>query len=326
MNIRNHSSMTASFILAAAALYAAPASAQATRTWVSGVGDDVNPCSRTAPCKTFAGAISKTAAGGEINCLDPGAYGAVTITKALAIVCQYTEGGAVSTLGTNGITVNALATDDVFLSGVDLEGAGTGLNGIRFIAGRALHVKNSIIRKFGGSNGTGILFAPSAASKLYVVDSAITDNGNGATGGGIRIQPTGASGSARVTLQNVRVDNNANSGFRIDTTANTAAAGISAVIDGGSFSGNSDGIFVNTPVGNSSAVLLLRNAVVANNSATGISAAGNSTRIRVTGSAIHGNTLGLAFGGTGIINTFGDNVLEGNGTDGTFTGLALPKK
>src|SRR5438477_3797204 len=46
--------------------------AQATRTWVSGVGDDVNPCSRTAPCKTFAGAISKTAGGGEIDVLDPG--------------------------------------------------------------------------------------------------------------------------------------------------------------------------------------------------------------------------------------------------------------
>src|SRR3989440_10882628 len=71
----------------------ASASAQATRTWVSGVGDDANPCSRTAPCKTFPGAISKTAAGGEINCLDPGGFGAVTITKSIAIKCHYTEGG-----------------------------------------------------------------------------------------------------------------------------------------------------------------------------------------------------------------------------------------
>ena len=61
------------------------AAAQASRTWVSGVGDDVNPCSRTAPCKTFAGAISKTTAGGEIDALDPGGYGAVTITKAITI-------------------------------------------------------------------------------------------------------------------------------------------------------------------------------------------------------------------------------------------------
>src|SRR5574338_693370 len=77
------------------------ANAQATRTWVSGVGDDANPCSRTAPCKTFAGAISKTAASGEINCLDPAGYGAVTITKAITIDCVHTEGGVLAAL-TNG--------------------------------------------------------------------------------------------------------------------------------------------------------------------------------------------------------------------------------
>src|SRR5687767_13637306 len=85
----------------------APAHAQATRTWVSGVGDDVNPCSRTAPCKTFAGAISKTAARGEINCVDAGAFGAVTITKSMAIVCQYNEAGVLATVGGSGIIVNA---------------------------------------------------------------------------------------------------------------------------------------------------------------------------------------------------------------------------
>src|SRR5215218_8955642 len=84
----------------------ASASAQATRTWVSGVGDDVNPCSRTAPCKTFAGAISKTAAGGEINCLDPGGFGGVTITKSLTISCEGVTGGTLVS-GTNAIVVNA---------------------------------------------------------------------------------------------------------------------------------------------------------------------------------------------------------------------------
>src|SRR3569833_3224253 len=73
--------------------YAGPAYAQATRTWVSGTGDDANPCSRTAPCKTFAGAISKTAAGGEINCIDTGGYGAVTITKSITIDCTSTDAG-----------------------------------------------------------------------------------------------------------------------------------------------------------------------------------------------------------------------------------------
>src|ERR1043166_569185 len=85
-------------------LAAAPASAQATRTWVSGVGDDVNPCSRTAPCKTFAGAISKTAIDGEINCLDPGGFGAVTITKSITIDCTGTF-GSVLAAGTSGIII-----------------------------------------------------------------------------------------------------------------------------------------------------------------------------------------------------------------------------
>src|SRR5215212_11724175 len=92
-------------------LASAPASAQATRTWVSGVGDDANPCSRTAPCKTFAGAISKTANGGEINCLDPGGFGGLTIGKSLTIKCHYTEGGAL-VAGTNGIVINATSTDN----------------------------------------------------------------------------------------------------------------------------------------------------------------------------------------------------------------------
>src|SRR6188472_965124 len=104
------------FALCIAILVGLPtgAYAQATRTWVSGVGDDVNPCSRTAPCKTFQGAISKTAAGGEISVLDPGGFGALTITKSLTI-----DGtGQVSSIlssGTNGITINALSTDKVYL-------------------------------------------------------------------------------------------------------------------------------------------------------------------------------------------------------------------
>src|SRR6201991_3337060 len=81
------------------------AHAQATRTWVSGVGDDANPCSRTAPCKTFAGAISKTAAGGEINCLDPGGFGTVTITKSMTIDCSATLGSILAS-GTNGVNIN----------------------------------------------------------------------------------------------------------------------------------------------------------------------------------------------------------------------------
>src|SRR5437764_11294128 len=117
-------------VLALIALVAPTAAfGQASRTWVSGVGDDANPCSRTAPCKTFAGAISKTASGGEINCLDPGGFGGVTITKSIAIKCHYTEGGVLVS-GTNAIVVNAAATDKVVLRGLDINGFGTGLNGL----------------------------------------------------------------------------------------------------------------------------------------------------------------------------------------------------
>src|SRR5467141_2480608 len=116
------------------------AHAQASRTWVSGVGDDANPCSRTAPCKTFAGAISKTAAGGEIDALDPGGFGAVTITKAITI-----DGGGGQVAGilaalTNGINVAAGAADIVTLRNIQLNGAGTGLIGINYTSGLGLIV------------------------------------------------------------------------------------------------------------------------------------------------------------------------------------------
>ena len=109
--------------------------AQATRTWVSGVGDDVNPCSRTAPCKTFAGAISKTATNGEINCLDPAGYGAVTVTKSITIDCEDTQGSILSA-GTTGVIINMAAGDakKAFrLRGVSINGAGTGTFGIRVL-------------------------------------------------------------------------------------------------------------------------------------------------------------------------------------------------
>src|SRR3978361_347145 len=111
------------FALVTPLLAAAPASAQATRTWVSGVGDDVNPCSRTAPCKTFAGAISKTAASGEINCIDPGGFGALTITKAITVSCNGVEAGVLVS-GTNGIVVAAGVNDVVVLKGLDFVGVG----------------------------------------------------------------------------------------------------------------------------------------------------------------------------------------------------------
>ena len=128
-----------------------PASAQAPRTWVSGGGDDANPCSRIAPCKTFAGAISKTAPGGEIDALDPGGFGALTITKAITI----DGGGQVASVlvaGTNGIVVSAGAGHTVTLRNLRINGvAGTGtggLTGVQFVNGAALHIENCTIFGF----------------------------------------------------------------------------------------------------------------------------------------------------------------------------------
>src|SRR5438034_6561564 len=122
------------FVLLAAAL----GFGQASRTWVSGVGDDANPCSRTAPCKTFAGAISKTAPGGEIDALDPGGFGAVTITKAITIDGGGGQVASVLVSGTNGIVISAGGNDVVILRNLRINGLnGSGLNGIRWIAGKA---------------------------------------------------------------------------------------------------------------------------------------------------------------------------------------------
>src|SRR5437867_12215423 len=109
-------------------VFASLAQAQATRTWVSGVGDDVNPCSRTAPCKTFAGAISKTATGGEIDVLDPGGYGAVTITRSITIDGSNTQ-ASVLAAGTNGIIING-AGIEVTIRGLAINGFTTGIKGI----------------------------------------------------------------------------------------------------------------------------------------------------------------------------------------------------
>jgi hypothetical protein len=157
----------------------ASASAQATRTWVSGVGDDANPCSRTAPCKTFAGAISKTANGGEINCLDPGGFGGVTIGKSLTIKCQYTEGG-VLVAGTNAIVINATATDKITLRGLDINGTGVGapisLVGVKILSAKHVNIFDSEIYRF----QAGVVQAPTSAATTSVLrGNHIHDNGVG---------------------------------------------------------------------------------------------------------------------------------------------------
>src|SRR4051812_49309391 len=186
--------LTALGAMCAPVLFSAPAQAQATRTWVSGVGDDVNPCSRTAPCKTFAGAISKTAVNGEINCLDSGGFGSVTITKSITIKCEGVIGGILAS-GTFGVNINdsGSATPNtaiVTISGLDIEGVGTGTNGIQFLAGATLHVHKTQIRGFrqNRASGNGTSITPSSGvAEIYVSDSYITDNGSNIISGRIGV-------------------------------------------------------------------------------------------------------------------------------------------
>jgi hypothetical protein len=295
--------------VAATMAYSTPASAQATRTWVSGTGDDVNPCSRTAPCKTFAGAISKTAAGGEINCLDPGGYGAVTIVKSMTIDCSYTEGGALA--AGNGITVNMpAATDVTFLRGLDIFGVNPPTHGVRFVNNGTLHIEQSIIRRFNSLNSFGVSFQPSGAAQLYIRDTTIAENGNGASGGGILIQPTGAGGSARVLLDDVRLRNNANQNLRIDSTGNTGA-GLNVVVNDTTMSGSATGMSVLGPAGTTAVTVMLTDSRIHGNTTVGLAADGTATVIRVGNTTITGNTVGVT-SGSALLNSFGTNRNFGN--------------
>ncbi|HEY1475222.1 MAG TPA: hypothetical protein VGF53_14190 [Pseudolabrys sp.] len=173
---------------------AGSAQAQATRTWVSGVGDDANPCSRTAPCKTFAGAISKTAPAGEIDCLDPGGFGAVTITKSLTIRCVALEAGVLVS-GTNGINIVAGAADQIVLYGLDIEGLGTGIDGVKIFSAGAVYIFNTTIHHFTG-NGVN-MNSTVASSRVFIQDSIITENA-----GGVNVNGNGVAnvGSISKTL------------------------------------------------------------------------------------------------------------------------------
>lgn len=154
------------------ALPTTAAMAQATRTWVSGVGDDANPCSRTAPCKTFAGAISKTAAGGEINVLDPGGFGGVTITKSITIRADGIESGVLVS-GTSGITINAGVNDQIVLQGLDIEGLsnGTSVHGINVLAAKDVIIIDCEIRGFNSASSAGIRVNNSVANAAVTVEN-----------------------------------------------------------------------------------------------------------------------------------------------------------
>ncbi len=170
----------ATALIAVMTLLSTAAQAQATRTWVSGVGDDVNPCSRTAPCRTFAGAISKTALGGEINALDAGGFGSVTITK--SIVLDGSSGVIAGVLfwGTTGIIVNAPADSTVVLRNLDLTGALSGIAGIRIVKAGQVFIDNVKIQS---AINAGIQVQEGAGSRVFVQNSSLVSVANPSASG-----------------------------------------------------------------------------------------------------------------------------------------------
>lgn len=205
-------SKTLRFLCTAAVVagFSTLARAQASRTWVSGVGDDANPCSRTAPCKTFAGAISKTAAFGEINVLDPGGFGAVTITKSISIISDSIEAG-VLVAGTNGIVVSVASTDRVVLDGLDFDGLGTGLNGIDVIGSGNIFVRNC---KINGFTQNGVNIVGTANARVLIENSQIFSNA-----GGVNVQGAGGAANSAAILHSI-VDSNSSFAVQANGAAN----------------------------------------------------------------------------------------------------------
>lgn len=283
------------------ALLAASAHAQATRTWVSGVGDDANPCSRTAPCKTFAGAISKTAPSGTISVLDPGGFGAVTITKSITIETDGQLAGVVNA-GTNGVIVNAAATDVVTLRGLQMNGVLTGINGIRFLAGGRLIVEDCAIQSV---TGNGIDISPTTAMKALIRNTTISRVSGGSA---ISVTP-GVGGSANVTIENSRLFANKNGLTVVSGTASVDNSVISA--------SEQNGIFANST--GATVVINVNDSRVTNNGAVGIRSLNPTSSIFVSNSIITGNGTGVAALSGGNLSTYKNNSLVNNTTQGTFS-------
>ena len=277
-------------------LSASVASAQATRTWVSGVGADANPCSRTAPCKTFAGAISKTAAGGEISVLDPGPYGAITITKAITIDGQGQIASILHTLNSSGVIVNAGVNDRVTLRNIAIQGAGTGGSGIRFLAGKQLIVQNVNITGF---VTFGIEMNRSAAGSMFVEDTVITNTTSDTTTTGIRV--TSSSGLALVTIDNVRLEGLQHG---VDAAANARVNISHSVVSGNSGSGLLASVF--------SAVINADNNEIGFNDVAGVNASVSGATIRLSNNTIFNNSSGIVIAAGGTVASDGSNRVAGN--------------
>ena len=274
--------------------FATLAQAQATRTCVSGTGDDANPCSRTAPCKTFAGAISHTGANGEIDALDPGGFGVVTITKSITIDGTTGAGfGGILAAATNGVIINDAGSNsiNVTLRNLSIDGNGSGLDGIKFASGRRLVIENCTVFGF---TSDGLEISPSSGTNFNV-----TVNNSSFFRNNIGIRQATAVGTLNCSYDRVNVSQNTSDGFQ--TTGGTANIHRSVFdSNGGNGISASNGAVVNATDNESTS------------NTNGFNCATPST-MRLNNNTAYRNTTGVT--GTGTIQSFINNEVIGNGTD-----------
>ena len=299
--MKTHSSLKLLLLSGICLAAATGVNAQATRTWVSGVGDDVNPCSRTAPCKTFAGAISKTAAGGEISVLDPGGFGAVTITKSITINGGGELAGVLSS-GTTGITINsstASNTDDVVLRNLDINGAGNGTNGINILRARMVHIENCTVS---GITGVGINVVPNNATSsviVHVTNSTLRKCNTG----GVFAKPSVAGPVAFVHLDRVHTDGNLGFGVRAELGGSITAFNSVSSRNGG------DGFSTLNANGAAGASLFLYGCVSTGNGGNGVLSNGTNSLVCVESSKISLNNLKGLARPSGTLQSSGNNAV-----------------
>jgi hypothetical protein len=289
---------------------AVPAQAQSIRTFVSVAGSDGNPCSITQPCRHFSAAVAVTAAGGEVDALDPGAYGSFAISQAISI-----EGQGWSYVAPPGngaaITINAGPSDKVSIHGVSLNGVGAAGStiGIKFNSGGGLSVQDSLIQNFTNS---GIAFIPSAStpSRIAVSNTRVTNN----AAVGIAITPSG-NGPVAGVLDRVEIINNSSTGLNV--IGNTGA--INVIVTDSVCAGNGDDGIASTGSGGATNVFV-RNSTIAGNgfnnngpqAVNGLFATGPGGQIVVTRSTITANAVGWATGNPAVVVSYDDNNIDGN--------------
>ena len=238
--------------------------------------------------------------------------GAVTITKSISIVCNGVIGGVLAA-ASNGIIINAGAADIIVLRGLDIDGVGSGFSGIRFLAGAALFVQDTVIRNFRSGNATGIEFIPAGASELYVTNTEVTSSTNGIT-----VLPT-ATGSAKAILDRVQASNGT-TGIRFQSAS--AAGLVNGTVTNSIIAGNSgNGLVVNTGgVGFAGVQVMVDQTSIVNNAGTALRGDGNGSITRISLTNVTGNGVGSQHTTSALLQSYSNNHIDGNTNDGPKSG------